>query len=198
LAVIATFRVLVCAALVGGMLAGCAAKPVLLPKNPAVPLDVDLSGYWILQETSGTQPEHVAAQDRQIRIPSESAMRRTEPSRSERRSAAPSAQLFLENGSALKVSQTEHGLFISFDRSIVEEYTFGENRTVAIGPVEAQRVSGWEGPAFIIETLDEQGYLLRESWRLVDNDSALVRDLSLARRDEQKFSSRQRFIRSQP
>ena len=96
------------------------------------------------------------------------------------------------------MSQTEHGLFISFDRSIVEEYTFGENRTVAIGPVEAQRVSGWEGQSFVVETLDENGYLLTESWALADNGSMLVRDVSLSRRDDQEFSSSQRFTRSEP
>lgn len=125
-------------------------------------------------------------------------MRRPEAPRSSRRSSDPSAQLFLENGSALKISQTAYGLFISFDRAIVEEYRFGENRTVAIGPVEAQRVSGWEGQSFIVQTLDEQGYVLTERWSLADAGNALVRNVSLARREQQKFSSRQRFGRGEP
>jgi hypothetical protein len=106
-------------------------------------------------------------------------------------------QLFVENGTVLKVTQTDHGLFISFDRSIVEEFTFGENRIVAIGPVEAQRVSGWDGESFVVQTLDEQGYVLTEVWRLAENGSVLVREISIVRRDRQSSFSRQRFVRSQ-
>ena len=50
--------------------------------------------------------------------------------------------VFLEAGKALKITQTADGVFISFDRSIVEEYRFGEKREINVGPVTADRVSG--------------------------------------------------------
>ena len=63
-----------------------------------------------------------------------------------------------ETGKSLKVTQTEHGFFVSLDRSVVEEFGFGENRIVTLGPIEAQRVSGWEGATYIVETLDEASH----------------------------------------
>jgi hypothetical protein len=188
---------LACALLAGAIIAGCAAKPVLLPKGSAAPSGVDLSGYWVLQEPAGKKREPAGALEPRIRIPGDSPLRGPQPERSSRRSSGPSAQLFTENGSALKITQTSHGLFISFDRSVVEEFTFGENRIIAIGPVEAQRVSGWEGESFVVQTLDEQGYVLTEVWRLAEDGNVLVRDVSMVRKDKQSSFSRQRFSRSQ-
>lgn len=194
---ITKLRTLTCALLAGALVAGCAAKPVLLPKGPAAPSGVDLSGNWVLQEPAGTKRDSAGASEPRIRIPGDSPLRGSQPERSSRRSSGPSAQLFTENGSALKITQTSHGLFISFDRSVVEEFTFGENRIVAIGPVEAQRVSGWEGESYVVQTLDEQGYVLTEVWRLAEDGSMLIRDVSMVRKDKQRSFSRQRYSRSQ-
>lgn len=101
----------------------------------------------------------------------------------------------MENGESLKITQTASGLFISFDRAIVEEYRFGEDRVIAVGPIEAQRVSGWQGDRFVIETLDEAGALLAESWQLSSDGEVLLRNISLTRRDETVFSAEQRFDR---
>ena len=198
MAAIANLRILACVVLAAVITAGCAAQPTLPPKSAAVPPDVDLSGSWRLQHPDGAPGENTVSDDRRIYIPSEAAIRRPDHTRSGRRATQPSARLFLENGSALKVTQTPHGLFISFDRAVVEEYTFGENRVVAIGPVEAQRVSGWEGRSFVVETLDERGYVLTEGWRLADGGNTLVREISMARRGKQISSSQQRFARERP
>ena len=93
----------------------------------------------------------------------------------------------------MNISQTESGLFISFDRSVVEEYTFGENRVVSVGPIEAKRVSGWENGSYVIQTLDNDGAILTESWRPVDEGKALVRELSIVKGDQEKYSALQRF-----
>ena len=103
--------------------------------------------------------------------------------------------MFLETGASLKISQTPDGLFISFDRAIVEEYRFGENRIVSVGPIEAQRVSGWEEMVFVVETLDDQGTLLTESWHLESDGAVLVRNILVSRGDDERSSSRQRFDR---
>jgi len=184
--------------LAGAIIAGCAAKPVLLDRTAAVPPDIDLSGNWILQQAPRSLRDQSDTREQQIYIPSESSMRRLESPRKSRRSDGPSAQLFLENGSALKVTQTSHGLFISFDRSIVEEYTFGENRVVAIGPIEAQRVSGWDSRSFVVETLDDQGSVMTETWRLDDGGDVLIRDIQIVKGGQQSSFSRQRFDRTDP
>ena len=83
--------------------------------------------------------------------------------------------VFLETGRALRITQTDYGLFISFDRAIVEEYRFGEQRMVRVGPIQAERVSGWEDNAYVIETRDKEGTMLIESYRLEGADTMLRR-----------------------
>lgn len=103
--------------------------------------------------------------------------------------------VFLEYGTALKVSQTPYSMFISYDRAIVEEFTFGENRLINIGPIEARRVSGWEGRAFVVETLDREGAILYESWTLQGPD-VLQRELRIVEKEREIFRQRQVFDRS--
>jgi hypothetical protein len=103
--------------------------------------------------------------------------------------------MFLEAGEALKVTQTEHGLFISFDRSVVEEYRFGEKREISIGPVTADRVSGWEGSTYVIETLDNEGAKLVETYRLNADGSSLRRTIAIIHRDKEQLAIEQNFDR---
>lgn len=125
------------------LLSACASKVVLLPRTAAVPAGVDLSGQWRLQGSEDVLD------------------------RARRRGAQ--VLVFLESGESLKVTQTSHGLFVSFDRAIVEEYRFGENREINIGPVAAQRVSGWDGAGYVIETLDKDGVILSERYSIEDD-----------------------------
>jgi hypothetical protein len=104
--------------------------------------------------------------------------------------------VFIEDGRALQITQTDHGLFVSFDRAVVEEYTFGENRIVSLGPIEAQRVSGWEGPVFVVETMDDRGATLTETWALVNDGRELVREVGIVDGEKQLYSSRQVFDRT--
>ena len=167
----------------------CGSKPTLEPRAGGNPQQVDLSGRWVLR-AGGELPVN---QEQTIRIPKSSTRRQTETRRAQtsRRSKGLSVHLFLESGKVVKVSQTDYGLFFSFDRAVVEEYNFGENRTVSIGPIEAQRVSGWEGPSFVVQTMDEEGHVLTESWAL--EDGALTREISIARGEDVSFSKRQVF-----
>jgi len=64
-----------------------------------------------------------------------------------------------------------------------------------VGPIEAQRVSGWQGSAYIVETLDEEGAVLREEWRLDDSGNVLLRDISIVERNKETLSFRQEFDR---
>ena len=140
------------------------------------------------------KPMPRAAAEPGIRIPPENTTRNTNPPRS-KRSSGTAVTMFLETGVSLKISQTPDGLFISFDRAIVEEYRFGENRIVSVGPIEAQRVSGWKDMVFVVETLDDQGMLMTESWHLEAGGAVLVRNIRISRGDDEQFSSRQRFDR---
>jgi hypothetical protein len=193
---IVTLRVTGVCLLAAVVLTGCSSKPVLMSKDSGIPAGIDLSGYWALRASPGSDVKADSDREPEIGIPRGNAVERPKRSRSARRSSGPTVQLFLESGTSLKITQTGAGLFISFDRSIVEEYTFGENRVVAIGPIEAQRVSGWEGRAFVVETLDDHGSVMTESWRLEDNGNTLMRDITVVRGSKQNSFSRQRFDRA--
>lgn len=169
---------------------GCDAGRVLISKQAAVPIGIDMTGFWQLRGKSGG-PDAGAEEPFII----QSGSRRVQLARRNRNSSAISAQVFLVFGSSLKISQTDFGLFISYDRSVVEEYTFGENREISIGPIEALRVSGWEGASFVVETLDDSGFTLIETWRLHNDDSVLVRDVRVNKRDKDHYTQQQIYDR---
>ncbi len=177
------------------LMAGCASTPPLEGKSAANTGAVDLSGDWTLR--GGERAERLPQSDGEqlIWIPKGTTQRQQRPQR-ERRSKGTAVNVFLETGRNIRITQTVHGLFISFDRAVVEEYTFGENRVVAVGPIEAQRVSGWEGSTFVVETLDEDGARLRESWSLMDEGVALVRRVTVSKGEAEEFSIEQVFDRN--
>lgn len=176
------------------MIAACAAKPELLSRPAGNPAGVDLSGTWVLRG-----PADVPSVGEQgIYLPpatSRSTDANRQRPRPQSRSKGSAVHVFVETGRRLKISQTAHGLFVSFDRAVVEEYRFGENRTVSVGPIEAQRVSGWVGETLLVETLDEDGYLLTESWRLEAGGTVLRRDVAISKRDKQTLALQQVFER---
>ncbi len=169
----------------------CGSKPVLIGKNPQVPVGTDLSGFWLLRESADKIDSGRRGDGEGIFIPPEHFSRTTRP----RPTSGPSVQVFIEYGTSLKISQTDFGLFISYDRSVVEEFRFGENREVTIGPIEAMRVSGWEGTSIVVETLDKSGAVLIEKWRLIEDGSVLARELRIMSDEKQLFHRQQLFDR---
>lgn len=152
------------------LVAACGSqREILLARSAVVPVGTDLSGNW------------------RLRTPGQPV-----------RSTDSAVDVFVESGQDLKITQTASGLFISFDRAIVEEYRFGEQREVSIGPIVADRVSGWEGGAYVIETLDQDGNKLVESWRLDNDDNELQRTLLIRKKDANALSLRQRYDRIRP
>ena len=150
------------------LVASCGGREVLISKPAMVPAGVDLSGQWLLRETSGaTQP---VARETLVFA-------------------------FYESGKSVKVTQTDTGLFVSFDRSIVEEYRFGENRKVSVGEITADRVSGWEGSAYVIETLDRNRAKLIDSYRLDNQGAQLTRTTALFTGSTRQLSLTQVFDR---
>jgi len=150
------------------LMGGCSGKEVLIAKPAMVPAGVDLSGQWLLRETGGT----------------------TQPVARETLVYA-----FFETGKSVKVTQTEDGLFVSFDRSVVEEYRFGENRTVSVGEISADRVSGWEGESYLIETLDKNGAKLIDSYRIDAQGTQLTRTIAITSKNSRQLSLQQVFDR---
>jgi len=188
------FRIFMAAMVAAVLVVACAAKPQLLPRPGGNPAGIDLSGDWELRGAV----DMPLVQEQTIVIPKRSSYPRGEtqlPGRRNQRTKGTSAHVFLESGKSLKITQTAYGVFISYDRAVVEEYNFGENRTVSVGPIEAQRVTGWDGPALVVETMDEQGNVLTESWRIDNAGAVLFRDIRIARGDDVKLELEQVFDR---
>ncbi len=184
-------------------LAGCAAqREVLLAKSAAVPAGVDFSGRWHLRDDSTDSVRQISKAERsaaggeqKIVLPPEGRSSRTN-ARIGSRGSGPDGTLvhvFLETGTVLKVTQTDYALFISFDRAVVEEYRFGELREVNVGPVKADRASGWQGDGYIIETLDQDGVKLVETYGLDEDGQALVRTIVILRGESRELDVRQVF-----
>lgn len=161
---------------------GGTGPPRLEPVGDVIPVGVSLEGRWQLRG---------APDDAERRI------RRSGYQSSSARGGADGASVyvFLRTGSRLKITQTPYALFVSFDRSVVEEYRFREHRRVNIGPIEADRASGWVDGRYIIRTLDSDGVLLEEGYALESLDGALVRTVSITYRNEQILSLRQVYDR---
>ena len=170
------------------LVTACSTLPDLVGRSAVVPDGIDLSGRWTLR---GTADLPVVA-DPGIQIGRSGSGR---PAANRQHEGA-AVRVFLEMGQQLKVTQTAHSLFVSFDRAIVEEFTFGENRIVTVGPIEARRVSGWEGGRFIVETMDSDRALLTETWYLDSIDATLVRDVRITRGDREELAVHQVFDRS--
>ena len=169
----------------------CGTVRTLPPRPGGNPEQVDLSGQWSLRGDMA----HPGGVEQRIRIPP--AVRRdSDQPRRVRSSKGTALTVFIDSGRDLKVTQTAYGLFFSYDRAVVGEYNFGENRTVRVGPIEAQRVSGWDGPAFVIETMDERGNVLTESWRLDEEGAVLLRHMTITEKDKQTLDTRQVFDRT--
>lgn len=172
------------------ILAGCSSAPVLVSKDPTVPMGVDLSGRWVIRGDSSNQ-RFLANSGEERLIPSS----RVQRSRRQRSPSGATVHVFIEFGESLKITQTEHGIFVSYDRSIVEEFTFGENRLVSIGPIEAMRVSGWEGQSFVVETVDDTGTTLHEAWYLDADGAVLMRDVRISKGQTDSYKLQQVFDR---
>jgi hypothetical protein len=175
------------------LVCACASREVLVPKSGAVPAGVDLSGTWRLRKDAGAQQRRI---DEAIRktdgVDDRIVVRPLPPVDGQRRTARPTrskgglVHVFLEHGETLKVTQTAGGLFLSFDRSVVVEYRFGENREVRVGPVIADRVSGWAGRDYVAETLDQNGMKLTERFSLVNRHTLQRTIVFRSRKDEQE------------
>jgi len=191
---------------VGMLLYACGHNEVLTPFSATPPPGVDFSGTWdIREDDSASQRSIIRAIDETDGVKStspagrDSEMRgKTRQSSRKGRSISGMAHVFLETGRRLKITQTQHGFFVSIDRSVVEEFRFGEQRIVSVGEIEAQRASGWEGDAYVVETLDKKGMKLIERFWLSEDKNTLNREITFRSRKRETATVTQFFDRAEP
>jgi hypothetical protein len=172
-------------------------------RDGTVPPGINFSGNWQIQSNQRTDQQRLREAIRRTDgLSDDDLFRRPNRNSTDRDSRSRSSGIkgglvfvFLETGSALKVTQTDHGLFISFDRAIVEEYRFGENRIINVGEVEAQRVTGWEGNQLVIETLDKNSMKMTERLELVDAENVLERTITFRSKEGEEETVVQRYDR---
>lgn len=172
------------------VLTGCASREVLPTHSHRAPADVNFSGQWSLR--SGQEDTNRRLRDAEVSAAGGERSLYGDPRRQQRNDNS-LVHIFLETGKNLKVTQTLNGLFISFDRSIVEEYRFGEYRSISVGPVNADRSSGWSGKAYVIETLDEKGNKLIDRYQLESDGTVLIRQISIYKNQKVDMSVVQTF-----
>lgn len=176
------------------LLSACGGTPLpqLTPIGEVIPAGVNLAGRWQLRmDTEGPAGQPVAGNEDKIMVPD----RRNRGGRSRTSDDGPSVRVFLETGTNLKITQTDYALFISFDRSIVEEYRFREHRRINVGPIQADRVSGWLDGRYVIQTLDVQSALMTETYALQDDGLQLVRTVTIEHEERETLSLQQVFDR---
>lgn len=186
-------------------LGACAAPEVLTPRDGTVPNGIDLSGNWQIQAASARDQRRIREAIRKTDgVADDDLFGRNSSQSSQSRSRSRSGQIsgsgglvyvFLELGEALKITQTDHGLFISFDRSVVEEYRFGGSQVVSVGQVVAQRVVGWQDDTLIVETLDRNRMKLTERFRLIEDEQVLERTIVLRSKELEEETVVQLFDR---
>ena len=189
--------------LIAFMVVGCTAPEVLVPRPANVPIGVDLSGNWQIRREGSDGPRRLQEAIRQTDGVRDSEMFRLpdrQSSGTQSRGSRGKVKgglvfVFLETGESLKVTQTADGLFISFDRSIVEEFRFGENRVISVGEVQAQRVTGWVGNELVVETLDRNRMKMTERFGLIEGGKVLRREITLRSREGEEEVVLQLFDR---
>jgi len=172
--------------LAAAIIAGCAAPERLDPRAANLPADVNLTGLWRMEGSREMFRRELLAAIRDTDDIDDDKIFRSRDLLSQdprRRSRAREAKgglvyVFLETGSALNITQTDHALFVSFDRSVVEEFRFGENRLITIGQATAQRVSGWVNDILVVETLDRSGMKLIDQFQLLPDGETLQRSIT--------------------
>lgn len=183
----------VCVVLVALAASGCGSRELLAFRSSVVPDGVDFSGRWVLQDGGANTIER----SRNAEVSAAGGHDPIfAPQRRPRRGGGSLVYVFLETGRNLKITQTRQGLFISFDRSIVEEYRFGEHREISVGPVTADRSSGFEGSAYVIETLDMEGNRLIDRYELIDDGAVLLRQITIYKKKAIELSLVQKFERA--
>jgi len=183
------------------LLGACSSPEILEPIDGTVPAGTDLSGNWVMREVPPAERRRISeAINKTDGIEDSEYFRRQRSAQNRSRGGSGSFKggmvyVFLETGTNLKVTQTPHGLFISFDRSVVEEFRFGENRSINVGEVVAQRVTGWQGSQLVVETLGENGMKLTERFLLTDNGNTLQRRITFRSKKLEEETIVQEFDR---
>ena len=66
---------------------------------------------------------------------------------------------------------------------------------INVGDIEAQRVSGWDGPVYMVQTMDKGGMKMIDRFWLSDDEDVLLREITFHGRNAQTATVTQFFDR---
>ena len=164
------------------LLTACASNEVLNKLPIKAEAEIDISGRWVfVGDYQSNQKKIDKAIDQSSgiiyrRIKTTGVFTETQNA-SSKKNAWGVSHLFFKNAKILRITQTDYALYIDFNRSIVEEYNFGELKKITIGNVNASRSSGWNGTQYQIDTLDNHGMKITEKYTISDDMNILTRSI---------------------
>ena len=181
-------------------LRGWATAEVLLPHSSVAPPGVDFSGTWQINERESADQQSInraVTQTDGVKNSSTGGQSRQSNARQARSSRNRGAlvDVFLRTGRTLQITQTPYGFFVSVDRSVVEEFRFGESRMISVGEIEVQRASGWDGASYVVETLDKNGNKMIQRFWLSEDENVLHREITFRGRGDESATVVQFFGR---
>ena len=166
---------------------------MLVPHSATAPSGVDFSGVWLIRELDSADElriNHLIQEMDGVRKKGTGIVRA--PSSNDKSGFV---HVFLETGRRLQISQTPYAFFVSVDRSVVEEFRFGEQRNVNVGSIVARRVSGWDETVYVVETIDKNNVKLIERFWLSNQRNVLNREISFRNSKGVKATALQKFDR---
>jgi len=171
------------------LLAGCSSGPRLPAPSRAYPDVIGFAGRW--ERINVEMRDSLKPRGIRLKVPNtNSGAIRVE--RDDR--PGMNVRNFLEQGGSLRITELDSALLISFDRSVVEEYRYGEQRIINIGQIRAERTAGWQNDTLVISTIDDDDALLKERWRL--RGKLLERVATIRLKDDELLYLRERFQRT--
>jgi len=189
------YRIRIVLQLILLLAAGACATPEPMALHGAEPPEgIDFSGTWALRNPDSADQRDINRAVRRAEGDKSGGVPSRNSSSSSNRPAL--VHVFLETGELLKISQTPYAFFVSVDRSVVEEFRFGEHRSVNVGQIIGERVSGWDGPVYVVETKDKNGNKLIERFWLSNDNSVLNREITFQGRKESRGTAMQFFDRT--
>lgn len=176
------------------LLSACAVKrEVLLPYSDTAAEGVDFSGTWLIRGSKAENSQRINHLIQEMDGVQKSGTGIVRAPKKNSKSGF--VHVFLETGRLLKITQTPYAFFVSVDRSVVEEFRFGEARAVNVGSIVADRVSGWDDDVYIVETLDKNNVKLTERFWLSDKAQVLNREITIRNPEGVKATALQQFDR---
>jgi len=164
------------------LITACSSNEVLNKLSINSEAEINISGRWVfVGDYQSNQKKISKAIDQSSgiiyrRIKTTGVFQEVQD-KSPKKNAWGVAHLFFKNAKILRITQTDYALYIDFNRSIVEEYDFGELKKITLGNVSASRSSGWNDTQYQIDTLDNYGMKITEKYKISDDSKALTRSI---------------------